>query len=208
MQQVGLGDQNFAQNAALANLHTQNAMAMNQANLQTQADFIPVLSEAQYQAQQQLFAGRSQALQEAMANGTIDQPTLENAQQQLLAQQVGLRSMMPTQSDISNQFARSTYSDPDTGMRYLYNSQAGGFVLDPGVQAQIANQRYQNNVASQVYRAGQAQMQAFAQQVQQAQQLIIQSSGGKVSPQAAYVQAYNQTLQVYQQQAGLLQTAA
>ena len=201
MQQLGLGDQSFTSSAALQNLQTANAMQLNAANLQTQADFKPVLSEEAYQAQQQEFANRGQVLQNALNNGTIDQNTYNMARNQLMAQQVGLRSMMPSSSDVSNTFARQSYTDPQTGTRYLYNSQSGSFQVDPGYELAQTVGPKSAAVQQRQMAQGQQQINAVLSQIATLAQGYLKVDP-EMSKQEAYSLAEQQIMGTLQQSMG------
>lgn len=151
---LGLGQQNFDRQAALEDLQVQGRMKINRANIQDQLDFLPQMSEAEYTAAQQNMARRFSALEEAGPNGnqTLTPEEYQQARQDLMQQQLGLRTKMPSRSDIANEFARNVFTDttasiPDGNggsipMRYIKNPRTGEISLDPAMAQIINNTRY------------------------------------------------------------------
>lgn len=151
---LGLGSQAFDRQAALEDIQTQGRMRINRAGIQDQLDFLPQMSEAEYQAAQSNLARRFSALEEYGPNGneTLTPDEYQQARQDLLQQQLGLRQKMPSRSDVARQFAQNTFTDtsasiPDGNggsipMRYIRNDRTGQFELDPAMAQIISNTRY------------------------------------------------------------------
>lgn len=196
---LGLGSQNFDQQASLENLQSQNRMDINRSGIQDQLDYMPQLSEAQYSSQQQQFAKQFQSLTDAYNSGTINDDEFGGAKQQLLMSQLNLRSMMPATTDTAKSFAKNTFTDTNTmipdgnggtmPLRYLRNPATGEMQVDPFTNLAITQARHQ---AQTQQRVQQGVLNARLAQQELAANMAIklmQGGDGTMTPQQAAAHA-------------------